>query len=515
MEELQFRPPPQPVLDQLHNTESTETQGSELLFELGEEPLFSGRNSNAVASSSRITRPALVVSRNELCSASVELISFVQELTTSLDVARVAFCCALNRLLHQSFEESRVNSPVGTHGGPTLTPSDGIHSDPFLDLPTSSINGSKNRNPYPQLLSVPPNLLLPTLLASLRLGTQHEMTEIPAREIELLKNQDSEVIMEELQSRIARIAITLSPTDSALATALGSLLTCIERLQRISEHDASPISTQPIHSERNSDVYATLLLQAKELQSDRSQWSREGRDSVVGAAREVELAESECLWGRVDELSETVRVLCRTRADSYVVGEEGDTFNPFLDSNRIRTGSTTEGFQDRLSISDLPRYSTDYPRGTLPSYFDAETGSGIHSREKSVSSLEENALRSTRSRQSSGTVYNEKMQKDLESVSSAIERLYVVSPQLANQRVEPDRRKLRERQLANLGNAIERLSVGRLDNQRAVASPIPDEDPEERKQRMQRKEDLELDRLIGQIDRAASRTLADQRVDFK
>jgi hypothetical protein len=109
---------------------------------------------------------------------------------------------------------------------------------------------------------------------------------------------------------------------------------------------------------------------------------------------------------------------------------------------------------------------------------------------------------------------SEKMQRDLDSVSQAIERLYVVSPQLANQRVEPDRRVLRERQLAKLGNAIERLSQGRLDDQRAASLPATIYEPETQAERSRREREA-VDKLIERIDKAASRTLADQRVELK
>lgn len=308
--------------------------------------------------------------------------------------------------------------------------------------------------------------------------------------------------MEELQSSIANIALNLNPHDAQLAVSLGLLLSSIQRLLVVSQ-PSSQISPSEITNERTSDsLYATLEREVKALQNNRSQWSDMESSSVVGVAREVELAERECLWGRVDELSEQVKILCRTRAVN------NPQQNPFEDGQHDEAPKRIS----EATIAGLPQYSKELDSSHLPpDYFaDHAVTDTKHARDDSLSSM--NGVRSTRNRLSTS---GEKMQPDLDSVSTAIERLYVASPQLANQRVEPDRRKLRERQLAKLGNAIERLSSGRLDDQRATASPVLEEEPGERRKRFARQKNLELDRLIEQIDRSASRTLADQRVDLK
>lgn len=313
--------------------------------------------------------------------------------------------------------------------------------------------------------------------------------------------------MEELQTSIATIALDLNPLDAQLAVSLGLLLSSIQRLLVVSRLISARYSPLKSTNDHNANLYATLEREVKALQDNRSQWSDGETSLVVGVAREVELAERECLWGRVDELSEQVKALCRARA------EEAVSQDPFADFEQESDVEPTKRISE-TAITGLPRYSKEFDSTHLPpDYVDDHFATDSkHSRQDSLSSL--NGVRSNRNRLStSGN--SEKMQRDLDSVSTAIERLYVVSPQLANQRVEPDRRKLRERQLAKLGNAIERLSSGRLDDQRATASPVSEEEPGERRKRFQREKNLELDRLIDQIDRAASRTLADQRVDLK
>lgn len=322
--------------------------------------------------------------------------------------------------------------------------------------------------------------------------------------------------MEELQSRVAMIAPTLSATDSELATSLGSLLSCISRLLTLCRPSATSLAdSQPILDAGASNVYATLERQTRELQTNRSQWSMRGTD-VVGAARAVELAEREFLWGRVDDLSERVAVLCRTRAQAVA-----ESHAPFHDASPTRySAGSTGAALDFMPPGDLPHYDADgaHP-GLPPSYVDdAGVGDSKAPAEKSRTSEDGPgvAIRLTSPPRKAPVAGSpDKMQLDLDSVSTAIERLYKVSPQLANQRVEPDRRRMRERQLAKLGNAIERLSMGRLDDQRAVACPVQEEGPAERQRRMKVRDDTALDCLIEQIDRAASRTLADQRADIE
>lgn len=262
------------------------------------------------------------------------------------------------------------------------------------------------------------------------------------------------------------------------------------------------------------NVYATLEREARVLRSNKDQWTKGETDAVVGAAREVESAERELLWGRLDDLAETVGGLCRQRA---AIAARDEVEAMLLEEQlwRIRDGSV-DGFS--FSSADLPSYSRDaahHPPAYLADHSNDSKGDWNEKGRTSTDTLSSTSQPSRNGIRRTSTALNEKMQRDLESVSEAIERLYVVSPQLANQRVEPDRRLLRERQLAKLGNAIERLSKGRLNNQRAALTEIVPERPAERAARLVRIQDAALDNLIDQIDRAASRTLANQRVDLK
>jgi hypothetical protein len=202
--------------------------------------------------------------------------------------------------------------------------------------------------------------------------------------------------------------------------------------------------------------------------------------------------------------------LCRakSRATTLVEDNHGRRFNEV--GLKRAADSDSKSF---VSSLELPRYSSDLASSSVsqpPAYF-------------SPSSLDQEhethgiGLKSAYAREKDGrpqrlsSDHSEKMQLDLESVTAAIDRLHMVSPQFANQRVEPDRRQLRERQLTKLGNAIERLSLGRMNDQRATAV-VHEQMVRSRKQ--ERTESVELDELIDRINRAASRTFTDQRFEI-
>jgi hypothetical protein len=305
----------------------------------------------------------------------------------------------------------------------------------------------------------------------------------------------------------------LSPTDAELARSLGSLLICIDRLASIS-------------------VALNGLLTLEEDPENQS------HHTAVGVAREVEQAERDLLWGRVDDLSEKVRLLTRQRIEAAETEEEEDDRVPEPRSARASVDSyhwsprSRDIPWDAASLSSLPSYNQELDMASPnlpPGYFlnhdaheekegqDWDIKAPLSPRSPSQQELEASTSTALdqpiRRVRKVSSMQNEKMQRDLDSVSQAIERLYVVSPQLANQRVEPDRRVLRERQLAKLGNAIERLSQGRLDDQRTTL-PSTMHEPETQAERCRREREA-VDKLIERIDKAASRTLADQRVELK
>ncbi|GAA5893750.1 hypothetical protein JCM5296_001124 [Sporobolomyces johnsonii] len=526
-----------------------ERQQEEDLINLGEEQLFSGsRSRGARARAPAGQDGAPTATAVEAGGESHVETASAEELLGSLGAARQAFVFALNSLLQQYMRGSGPASPLSGSGQASPLSSSTLFTNPFVDPAAllapfrrhslATITPSISQAPAsPHLQSS--DLLLTTLLDNLRshMDRQLRPSGSPAmvsieRSSPLLGSPRStsssqcsgtQVLLDELQSRIEVVAPDLPPLDAELARSLGSLLSCIERLASMARSGGS----LSVSAERTAEQDSPNL-EAAVFQSSRDQ--RAAADSVAGALREVEQAERDLLWGRVDDLSERVRLLSRQRAEA-LREEEAEATTPDVnekdDAEPWMPRSRDVAF-DVASLSDLPTYSHDHdpahhPAHLPPAYY--TDFSALDEKERIdwdvkpplSPSVDQHASSSslarpmTRSRKIS-SVNTEKMQRDLDSVSQAIERLYLVSPQLANQRVEPDRRLVRERQLAKLGNAIERLSQGRFEDQRAIPSPLVDE-PESQIERRQ-KDQAMLDRLIDQIDRAASRTLTDQRVEL-
>lgn len=367
-------------------------------------------------------------------------------------------------------------------------------------------------------------------------GSSSQQTSLPDASSQ---NTSQDTLYEELSTLLsARFASTpkslTSPADQELASTLGTLLVALERLEgvcravdgvapRVSNGRDKPavgegtVSTSGDDLSRTNgdDVYQSLERETKLLRGS-SFLSRtyssgttpqlQGADNgVIDAARDVQIAERALLWGRVDDLSERVGELCRSRDEGTLSSRE----EWLLKRNGIDAGLY------EASISDLPEYDTEHSHQP-PAYLHTSTSDNIPSR----TSLDQKAPLPTVSdlRHQSRHYSSEKMQLDLESISTALERLYLVSPQLVNQRVAPDKRELRERQLAQLGNAIERLSKGRLESQRAAVVEVGEggiEKEEERRVRREQREREERQLMFERIEKAAGRTLSDQRVDMR
>ncbi|GAA5966092.1 hypothetical protein JCM3765_002602 [Sporobolomyces pararoseus] len=507
------------------------------LIDLGEERLFSG--SRTSWGESQLTMGTSGVQRQ---STGEELDGQSQkdELLGSLGEARQAFVLALDSLLQPYLSQTPQQrlSLVSEAGASTPLSSSAVpFTNPFVD-PTAILapfrrhslalappSAAVSRRASAVLPSTSSSLqssdiLLSTLVHSLRQRTSSlssfgmrtsETTSPLAHNSSISSISPNRPLLDELHSQIELCAQDLSPTDAELARSLGSLLICIDRLASIS-------------------VALNGLSNFEE---------EESQHKSVGAAREVEQAERDLLWGRVDDLSEKVRMLTRQRIEVAQMEEEEEedlvpeprSARASLDNSQWSRRSRDIAW-DAASLSSLPSYNQEHDVSSPslpPGYFhnhdlqdEKETlewdiKAPLSPRsplqpdlEASTSATLEQPARRIRKVSS---MQSEKMQRDLDSVSQAIERLYVVSPQLANQRVEPDRRVLRERQLAKLGNAIERLSQGRLDDQRAASLPSAIHEPETQAERSRREREA-VDKLIERIDKAASRTLADQRVEL-
>ncbi|GAA99483.1 uncharacterized protein L969DRAFT_93943 [Mixia osmundae IAM 14324] len=204
------------------------------------------------------------------------------------------------------------------------------------------------------------------------------------------------------------------------------------------------------------------------------------------SAREVIDAESDLLWGRVNDLLEQVTQICAEHVSTgrhrqARAQDEGSRYD------RATLAQPTQG--------DLPSYED---AENLPDY---ETGDA-----RQPSTPERDVKQSSRS--------DEKHAHQFADVASAIERLYTVAPQLANQRtslraIPTDRQEIRQRQLVRLGRAIERLSDTRLEGQRAESQP---QTPATIGKASVRLADS-LDDILSRINKASSRTMG-QRAEL-
>jgi len=245
---------------------------------------------------------------------------------------------------------------------------------------------------------------LHTLVTNLR---NHEAnTEmIEARETD----SDAE-LLRELYSHVESISLSLPERDATLAKTLVSLLSDLNRLSDI-QTNISHLPPQTINGETASisevpppmDLYATLTRQLSEFQLERLA-SQAGIPSPgISPFLAVETA---LLWTRIDSELDNVVALCKQRTESLPVFSH-DPLPPQYD----------------VDDYDPPDYD-------------------IHSR----SSHDDEKAKAGHSQLRAG---DEKMRMDLEAVTMAIDRLYLVAPQLHNQRVELKSSKLAQMEKAS------------------------------------------------------------------
>ena len=293
---------------------------------------------------------------------------------------------------------------------------------------------------------------LSILLSNLRAQAgEVEMVEVPPP-------TDQISLLTELQYRVQRLtqSSALSTADIQLATSLVSLLVHLARLPTVEPSALEAADPVLLHSlEDSGDPYDTLSRQVNDLQA------RRGEASLDVAASSIRAMERTLLWDRIDRDLEAVSTLCR-----------GRIHDPFGDAAAI---------PPVRSYSPLPpEYDpTDYE---LPQYEYA----------KSVVDEENPNLKTGEPRTSVShiTGLSEKMRMDLDAVTSAIDRLYLVAPQLHNQRVELKQRKVEE---------LERAKHARPKNS-------------EGKGKGKDKDVRDLDTLLGMIGKASSRRMNDQAV---
>ncbi|KAJ7204759.1 HECT-like ubiquitin-conjugating enzyme-binding-domain-containing protein [Mycena pura] len=258
-------------------------------------------------------------------------------------------------------------------------------------------------------------------------------------------------LLHELRNRVEQMSHTLEPADAHLAESIVLLLSHFSRLSALYSTDQSVRRTALEDPEYErftppGDLFTTLKRQLSNLQVERQSSQQEALPPNTPPVVAVEKA---LLWSKIDEELEDVVALCKDRAD------------------RI------EHLPPQYDVADA-----DYDFETPPQY---DSGS-------IRSSYDDSKLKSKHNVMDSPTLTstNEKMRLDLEAVTMAIDRLYIVAPQLHNQRVELKSSKLAQMEKARQqGSAVSRGKQKENDTR-------------------------DLEKILELIGKASERTLKDQ-----
>lgn len=252
--------------------------------------------------------------------------------------------------------------------------------------------------------------------------------------VEVAPAYNDAALLRELQGRVDRLfdSADESPAvDAQLAKTLVSLLNCLQRLLSTRGRDsttsrsssATPLTSTPA----NPNVYDTLTRSLTELQNDRNL-------HTPRHSNPVSMAENTLLWSQVDTTLERVMTLCRQRQR---------TLEPLLPPGNL------DIFPPEYDLTGSP---TDE---ALPAYDGLQSPLADETKDKRPSVSQE--------RLASTTTQNEKMRLDLDAVTLAIDRLYLVAPQLLDQRVELKESKMVELEKARrTGNSKGKQKQGDL-----------------------------------------------------
>ncbi|KAI0676256.1 HECT-like ubiquitin-conjugating enzyme-binding-domain-containing protein [Trametes maxima] len=321
---------------------------------------------------------------------------------------------------------------------------------------------------------------LQTLVLNLRAQEPENMTEALTSDL-----SDEASLVRELETRIGRLSSAhLSPRDGALARSLVTLVAQFHRLAELHPKPSPPKlasgprtaswSASPADATQSpftGTPLATLQRQLSDLQLERDARSTENTYSSHPPVQAVETA---LLWTRVDQEFERIVELCSEQPPPADLDmdhlppeyEEGGYEGPFgsdTDLPLYEAGEEYEGFAADKTKSDSAR---------------------ARDREQPPSAT-------------SGV--SEKMRMDLEAVALAIDRLYLVAPQLHDQRVELKKSKREQMERARIAGPSKEKG-----KDKSAAKVRPGKE---------RADDVgELEKMVELIGRASERKLVDQSV---
>lgn len=234
--------------------------------------------------------------------------------------------------------------------------------------------------------------------------------------LEIATARDDAALLWELQSRVDQLfdSSDESPSvDVQLAKTLVYLLNCLQRLSSTGAGDlitTSSLSATPLASTvANPNVYDTFRRSLTELQNDRNLHTHTH-------ANPVSMVENALLWSQIDAMLEQVMTLCRRRQQ---------TLEP------LRPPTNLDAYPPDYDLAGSPIDDI------LPAYDGPRSSFARETQGAKRPSFSHERL-------ASATIQSEKMRLDLEAVTFAIDRLYLVAPQLLDQRVELKASKMAE-----------------------------------------------------------------------
>ncbi|KAF8524313.1 HECT-like ubiquitin-conjugating enzyme-binding-domain-containing protein [Hysterangium stoloniferum] len=373
-----------------------------------------------------------------------------REFGPSLTQVEQSCLMTLNNLLSQDTIEWQAIVPSRRHSMPAQSPTTSSTSFQALltKLPTSSS-------------------ALYTLVQNLR--NHYDSQSQP------LEVTDDASLLRELELRVTSLIENhiISSADAPLAQSLVSLLTHLSRTSAITPDAPNRPPLDSSHSSTSTNIYDTLRRQVFELQTKRDAHTL--LDSSSEPPRPpIEAVQHAILWHKIDDDLDEVLRLCKERAE----------FVPRPQS------------PDAASLP--PEYDpADYEP---PTYDPAEYS---ESSSVKVTAKSGKAALSTPAAPS----LDEKMRLDLDAITMAIDRLYMVAPQLSNQRVELKRSKLEQMAQASASG-----SNATAEGWRAAASRHKGKAKEILGVKSDKGDMEELENMLELINKASTRRIEGQSV---
>lgn len=305
-----------------------------------------------------------------------------------------------------------------------------------------------------------PSSALHTLVSNLRNSGYGEMTEAPVSASE----SSNSVLISELHRRVESISQDLLASDAHLARALISLLAHVDRLSHIDPSLSTsgldgPLSLASPTHHSSIDLFGELSRHVLDLQIKRQEHDVNHVTQSQSSQIQVEMT---MLWTRIDQELEAVSQICRQRYEPVPRPYSPGQLPPDYEFDDV----------------------DDYDTRTLPEYDYAHQ---LYTEKEKNNQHQSQTLPSD--------THSEKMRMDLESVTMAIDRLYLVAPQLHNQRVELRKSKLEE---------LERARLAGPSRERKEETVL--------KGKGKHKDVKELEKILDMVDKASSRRLHSQSV---